>query len=194
MPSLTYTLNIPNPPNSPSVDVPNMQTNTNSINTIWTEDHFTFSDANPGLHKQVQISSALGTIPPGLQGGFETLYAKAVAGNGELFFTRGNTGIEIQMTGPGAPSPVANGYTFLPGGILIQWGTTAGNVSNGATINFNTPFPNACFVAIPSIVSSTTTNLRSTYSASSSPSSFVVTIITVNGPSNATISWIAIGN
>jgi predicted acyltransferase (DUF342 family) len=38
-----------------------------------------------------------------------------------------------------------NGYTYLPNGILLQWGTDTRNSDTAYTISFTTPFPNACF-------------------------------------------------
>lgn len=196
MPSLTYTTNIPDPPHSPSVDVPDMKTNTNSAYTIWTADHFTFSDANPGLHKQVQINSA-GGIPPGLQNGFETLYAKAAAGSGELFFTRGNSGIEIQMTGPGAPSATPNGYTFLPGGILLQWGrSSGGSLDSNGKITFPIAFPNNLFVVNPTLISksggTTSTNTISYVTGTGSTTSWQWNY--TGTTSYIGFYWMAIGN
>lgn len=54
---VTYNLDIPNPPDNPSLDVPLMKTNTNSINTILAVDHIPFNTANGGTHKQVTFIS-----------------------------------------------------------------------------------------------------------------------------------------
>ena len=151
MPNFSYTRSIPNPPNNPSQDVPNMQINTNSIMDLIATDHITFGQNNGGTHQQVQLKE--GTLPPGLQTGFETLYSKVVT-QGELFFTRGASGTEIQMTAAGnltgaAPVVAIPGGTFLPGGLFMYWG-------NGVTIGTNTTlafpfggFPNNCFVCVP---------------------------------------------
>lgn len=40
-----------------------------------------------------------------------------------------------------------NGYYRLPNGLLIQWGISE-KITSGQKINFPTPFPSACFVAI----------------------------------------------
>lgn len=44
----------------------------------------------------------------------------------------------------GASSIGNAGYYTLPGGLIIQFGQPASNVSNGATITFPVAFPNAC--------------------------------------------------
>lgn len=55
---ISYNLDIPDAPNNPSVDQPNMRTNTNSINTIIAVDHYTFADTPSGTHKQVTLRAA----------------------------------------------------------------------------------------------------------------------------------------
>jgi len=88
--NLPYTGNIPNPPNNPSTDVPNMQTNTNSLETWVTIDHYGFVDANGGRHKQVQIvslQSPLTSVPSptgGLSSVAGTIYTNTVSGRSEI--------------------------------------------------------------------------------------------------------------
>ncbi len=53
---ITYTRDIPDAPNNPSVDQGPMKTNTNSIDTIIAVDHYTFADTPSGTHKQVTLS------------------------------------------------------------------------------------------------------------------------------------------
>ncbi len=149
----TYNNGIPAANNNPSVDQPNMQTNTDSIDSIINVDHYSFETNFDGTHKQVQLKNAAGingAIPAGLQGvGFETLYSSATAGTGQLWYVQGANATGIQLTGPGTPTPSTNGYTFLPGGILMQWGRRIQAFASGSTTgteNFPIAFPNACFV------------------------------------------------
>lgn len=147
MTNFAYDETIPNPSHSPAQDVTQMQVNSASIDGIIAVDHIGFGLANGGKHNQAQLAT-LGAIPAGLINGFETLYAKAAAGSGELYFTRGSSGTEIQMTGPGAPLAATNGYTFLPGGILVQWGlalATKNVLTTTLFVTDNKDFPNACF-------------------------------------------------
>lgn len=165
MPSFGYTRDIPESDHSPSTDQPNMRTNTNSIDSLISIDHYSFEQLNfDGTHKQVQLRNAAGingTIPAGLQGnGWETLYASTTAGNGELWFVRGASATGVQLTGPGTPTISGNGSTFLPGGLILNWGfydAALGNFSSGSTstkndippqslITLTTPFPNNMFI------------------------------------------------
>jgi hypothetical protein len=41
-----------------------------------------------------------------------------------------------------------NGYTYLPNGILIQWGIDTSDVDGSHTITFPIPFPNNCFSVV----------------------------------------------
>lgn len=206
--SLSYTPGVPNPPNLPSVDVPDMQTNTNSIQTYLERDHMPFINANAGAHQQVNLNETntggTPTLPSLLAGvGFQTLYSTTnsvqIGGNsGELYFTRGGSGVQIQLTGPLSPTynappgtlQTSNGYTFLAGGILIQFGFTnaMGNV-NSQTFGF----PQAFNTANPfiTIVGDSVNNAFCVSNANATG----FTVKTIGGAvSNAHFYWIAIGN
>lgn len=140
-------------PNIPTGSVPldqdyvNLQNNFSSLNTTYAVNHIPLTiGTNRGKHAFLQLpNTTIGAIP-GLVNGDETLYSTAIAGNGELAFTRGGTGIQIQLTGPGVPAttiPMAGqptGFTFLAGGIILNYGTTG--IISGSTNNvtFSKPF------------------------------------------------------
>lgn len=148
MTDFVYTTGVPNPPNNPSADVGNMQTNTNSISGLIAVDHVGFNGSLGvgGKHQQVQIQSQ-GSIPPNLSGQQSTLYAKQ-SGGSQIFFTPGTSGLEYQLTrsvNSGFSSfgqfgnfgtitagyTMNTGWTFLPGGMLFQYGsvTRGGGIS-----------------------------------------------------------------
>jgi hypothetical protein len=60
-------------------------------------------------------------------------------------------------------SKTTDGYTYLPNGILMQWGRFAVESTNFTESNYNItffiPFPNACLSVTPSIYTGTWTNL-----------------------------------
>lgn len=70
------------------------------------------------------------------------MIAQAVSGVSELFASR-DGGAYFQLTA-GTPTVAASGKTFLPGGLILQWGVN-GAISNGASVSFSSAFPNACF-------------------------------------------------
>lgn len=151
MPTYTYTTGIPNGPNNPSTDQPNMKTNNDSNNSIWAEDHYGFNVANGGTHKQVRMP-VLGSVPGSTIAGEGTLYTKTTSGNGELFFTPDATGDEYQMTttstgdiatfGTNTPYTAnhTGGWTFLPGGLVMAYGVRAETNSTNVTISFPITF------------------------------------------------------
>ncbi len=147
MPLYAYNRDIPDAPNNPSADQPLMKTNTNNIDNIIDEDHFSFDENNGGLHRQVRLplrGGSPGTIPPGLVAGEGTLYTKTVTSTGiltetGLFYTPDNSSDEYQLTRtitadfaelgtnaaygtPPATFTQTGGWTFLPGGMLMQYG------------------------------------------------------------------------
>lgn len=139
---MAYQTTKPAPNDDLDVSVTDIQQNFLTANTVMDVDHYPFNNltATKGQHKQVQVVNQL-AIPPGLANGAETIYSKSISSGGELFFTRGSSGIEIQLTGPGNPSATLQGFTFLPGGLLLQWGEITTPGSGPTSVNFPTPFP-----------------------------------------------------
>jgi len=94
------------------------------------------------------------------------LYSKEDAATGftELFSINSNGNATqltkssvIQLT-PTAPTLSSTGRVYLPGGLLIQWGVTAGTFDGGTTVSFSTAFSSAAYVVVanPLFVSTTT--------------------------------------
>src|SRR5271156_4550597 len=119
--SLPFSSNIPNAPDDPADDQPLMQTNFGSINTWTSRDHFEFADNKAGIHRQVTLQNE---PAPGLGSGTGTLYANTVTGQSWPFWQ--NALGSFQLLGPFSSlvttQATTNGFTFLPGGIIIQWG------------------------------------------------------------------------
>lgn len=92
MSSFPYITGIPNPPNDPSVDAPNMQINTNTVNAWVQVDHIGFGVATGGKHNQVTFPGAT-TPAPGAQSGL-TAVVQNLAGTADnttaqLFYQNG---------------------------------------------------------------------------------------------------------
>jgi hypothetical protein len=151
--TFSYFPNVPNAPDDPADDQPQMQINTASISSLISVDHIGFNTANGGYHNIIHFpNQGSDPAPIALIG---QLYTKQVTFNSitdnALFFESGGGRI-TQLTTPGTASGTANGYTFLPGGIILQWGVVSMAFSSGSTtgtVTFsssNIAFPNNCFV------------------------------------------------
>jgi hypothetical protein len=172
-----YTENIPFANNAPKNDQPNMQINNNSISGIISEDHVGFGLDNGGFHTLIHMTEFSSTTlnpsnpsnnPPTAPapmdniGQFYTCQIRSPPVTGgiidEVLYYQSAFGRITQLTnnitGPGFQSSTAgqggfNGYTTLPGGLMLQWGYLASTTSSSFTqLNFNKfniPFPNQCF-------------------------------------------------
>lgn len=147
------------------VDYQNVQNNFQQLDTSFGVDHVTFSSqtAQNGYHTSIHLNpvSTTTTNPPNNQ---PPVTPVAVPGYGQVFSSEINDGVNtdtalyfltganrlMQLTRNFVPVASQNGYTFLPGGLILQWARFAASGSTG-TINFATAgiaFPNNCFLVI----------------------------------------------
>ena len=94
----------------------------------------------------------------------------------------------------GAHSIAANGYSWLPNGLLMQWGSYANANSTSNTISFPIDFPTTCFSvtvtgSATGITNASATNLPAVTATSTS----TFAVITGNA-THSTIRWMAVGN
>lgn len=193
MTTYDYYLGIPATGNDPSIDQPNMAVNTNSINSIIGTNHLSFGTATgpwvDGMHTIVQL---VNQTDPSTIGQVGQLYQKFIANAGstlpQLWYKAGN-----QATYPltcnflpvinSADGYVDDGATFLPGGIIVNFGTGT-LATGGVPVTFDKAFTN-----IPMLILS---------APSASPTYNTLTISGFNvGNSTSpgqTFNWIAIGN
>lgn len=179
--TFNYTRDIPFSTNNPSSDQPKMQVNTNSTEDLLDIDHYSFGEALGGAHKQVQMpisNGGTGSIPTGLIVNEGTLYTKQPTGPSELFYTPDTSGKEYQLTrtitadftgkfGQNAAltttpagTSATGGWTFLPGGLLLNYGLATTLSAGNITVTFSTPFTTACYGAtLGSLNSSTNVNV-----------------------------------
>ncbi len=204
MPNLAYNRDIPDGPNNPSTDQPNMKTNTNNTDTIIAVDHYSFNDNRGGTHKQVSLTNEAAPGIPALSSA--VLFANLAADGFSWPFWQnaasGLLGFQIM----GSNQPTAAGYAFLPGGLYIQWGpngaVTGGSFGGGTangTVTFPKVFPTACFMVIATPFWTTTppsTTGAGTVTVDSAallPGSFSWKFNTTSGAYKG-FYWIAIGN
>lgn len=211
--NLNYNQNIPGSQNNPSDDQPLMRTNTNSIRTWVGIDHFGFNDNRGGLHKQTRIINQL-AIPAGLTAQMGTIYTKLATSTGVLtesniFFTPGTSANEYQITRVITASfalfgtltnnynavgvDFFGGWTFLPGGLLYQYGRV---LHGGATLRivpFPVPFSDATSIVINLTAVS---NNNSDHATNVSNGSITTTQFSLRTTSNSALTattWFAIG-
>ncbi|SRR5216684_3605781 len=195
-----YVTGIPAANNNPSSDQPKMQTNFNSISNLIAVDHIGFNTApTGGYHNVIHITQAPLNTDPSVITTAGQLYTKTIAGNLQLFF-ESTSGVvsRLSPTGPNFLNN-ANGFTYLLGGIFLQWGTNSvpptTSPGNLFTVTFPVPFTNL-FVVTYDRQFDSPGGSNDTLSANNPPSNtqFSVRIGPNAISANITVSWIAIGN
>jgi hypothetical protein len=160
MSNYAYNNGVPDGPNNPSVDQPDMLINTQSIENILAEDHVSFNSNNGGLHKQSRIIAQSG-IPAGTITSSGTLYTKKPGTETQLYYVPDTTTDQYQLTRtittkfanfstnlsygpPPATFTQTGGWTFLPGGMLLQYGFfgKTGATGSSGQIKFPVTFTN----------------------------------------------------
>ena len=124
--------------------------------------------------------------------GTPTAPTAAVATNSTQIATTAFVKSVVDSSGSFTQSLAANGWTKLPNGLILQWGTTSAvSMDNpGVTINFPIAFPNACFSVTATFMAYNTGGSGVQGVSSISKASFVV----FNGQDAVgSFRWIAIG-
>lgn len=134
--SFPINVNIPNGPNNPSDDQPEMKTNFGNISGFLSVDHVSPGATFNGIHKQVHL---INQAAPGLIGAGGVQYANIATGQSWPFWQ--NALGSFQMITPISGSN-ANGSITIPGGLIVKFGFV-NSTTNGMVI-FNTAFPTAC--------------------------------------------------
>lgn len=165
-----YTLDIPDGPNSPSQDQPNMKINNNNIASLIGVDHIGFNLNDGGYHTVIHQKPYLGnswnptakTGAPAAISGVEQVFALNYTPNyvgavaDTQLFARsgigggGGTDNIYQLTGAVRAS---EGWSWI-GGILMQWGfvtITTNQETNSVLFTGRAsciPFPNNLFTVV----------------------------------------------
>lgn len=189
--SFPYTTGIPNPPDNPSSDVSNMQTNTNTINSWVAVDHIGFNNAAGGLHKQVSFAinqASLPTLASSVGGLFAnganlTYQNSAVAGQGIFQLT--------SFTGTHSSQYAISGTDFClvtPWGFVISWGYVNATVGGQAVTFAISPASGGYTNATISVLLTPLNNLATTKVTGVTTSGFTAT-----SSVNTQCSYFAIG-
>lgn len=136
---MAYNNNIPQAAETLKQSQPELLANFAAIGTWLSVDHNPFNTVDAGKHQQVTFVQQMNT--PDIENNRICLYSKtptsgALTGVNELFkvnsFGSDNTAEkEFPMT---ASEQLAIGYSYLPSGLLLKWGTVT--KTGNATINF----------------------------------------------------------
>lgn len=209
MTNFDYNRDIPDGPNNPSEDQPDLKVNTNSIDDLINEDHYSFGVNNGGFHKQVRMPNSA-AIPGGLIANSGTLYTKSANGFAQLFYTNATSGNEYQLTRanntnfstfstdgaygtPPATFTQIGGWTFLPGGMLMQYGFfgKTGAAGTSGTIQFPIAFTTGPF-SIQVTLFRNTGNQTISVDSATPPSTTSFKFLTSTAGSDG-VYWTAIG-
>ncbi len=201
------------------VSQPLIRDNFNSADTTFGINHYSFKNltAQMGKHKFVSLPvlANYAAISPAPVAGDQTIYSKTVSAVSQLFCAADATGNEYQLTRiipasfgvfstntvyPQVPAKAyeSGGWTFLPGGLIMQYGSSLPGQSSSQT--GTTKFP-ISFTS-PAFMVMTTPVIRSTGGSQERVIAVVDTTITAtqfqwtwdNGTSSYVgFNWIAIG-
>ena len=167
------------------------------LDTTFSVNHVGYNDSGAGKHKFMQMPEQASA--PSTAANEGALYTKDDGSTTALYFRQESSGSEIKLTGS-TPSAAANGYTFLPGGLLLQWGVVNSPGTSG-TVTFAT-----ANIAFPANLYNVQLTVARTGSFGSSPSAGIAVVNSGSAFNNTTFSylcstsgnarlyWSAIGN
>lgn len=202
-PIYTYSTNVPQAAQIIDITQKPIESNFLAINEWINKNHVGFSDSvNYGKHNFTNLYFQ--NSDPSTSATEMALYSKATPGGpnaGELFYRYPSNGTVVQLTGGGTGSSSSTttltGYSNLPGGLMMKWGTATGIVPGSNVITFPTGAG-----AIPAF---TTEVMSLTYSVSpvsyteSAPCPYISNItltnftFTVPNTFSSAVNWLAIG-
>lgn len=134
---MAYTNSIPQATDDPSQSQSQILDNFQALNTSNSVNHVAYNDPNQGKHKFVQMPEQGSSPTTDPNEGALFTRASTLTSATELVYRRASNGTAIEFT---AFLGSNNGWTRLPSGILLKWGTatasgsSATNFPTGATI------------------------------------------------------------
>lgn len=212
----SYNPNIPQATDFLADSQLDIKNNFNQANTTFGVNHIAFNVApDNGLHKWVQMPlvANYAAITPAPAASQDVVYSKTATSEAagtetNLFMSPDASGNEYQLTrtvtgkfSSFGTTAANKGWTFLPGGLLLQYGFVNGTLSGGtsASITFPVAFTTGVF-SLQTSLAYTTTAPSSTGgvgnvtfdTASLSTTGFTYTVIT-NSSAYKRFYWVAIG-
>lgn len=210
---MTYNANIPQPNDFLDESQVDLLSNFTVLDSSFLTNHFNFSDlsGNTGKHRFIEMPvTTLGAISGSLVAGESVLYSATLNSHAQLCYTNGVSTNQYQMTRAidasfstfstftnYAPA-VANrfgGWTFLPGGMLLQYGIAdiAANPT-ATTIAFPVAYTTGVFsITISRITSDTSSTGQDVRVRATSPGLTGFQVVQSSGSSSNQVYWMAIG-
>lgn len=157
---MAYNENIPQATDNPSQSQSQILDNFQEISIAFNTNHGNFNSANQGKHAFLQMPEQ--SSAPATSANEMALYTKesALTSVAEMFIRKESNGNEIEFT---SFLGATNGWTRLPSGILLKWGTGVGSGTH------TTLFPTAPTIPVYTAVY---TGFVITADASSTPNTF----------------------
>lgn len=121
---------------------PLIRNNFSTIDTVFSVDHVSYNSTGAGKHNKVTfpVQGAAPVFLAGEYGLYNLNYADS--GSNELFVTD-SAGVSFPMT---AALFNQDGWTYLPSGIIMQWGFGNANPNTQTQINFSKQFPTVAYI------------------------------------------------
>ena len=211
---MAYKANIPQPTDNLSVSQNDLLNNFAQLDTTMGVNHFRFSDTsgNTGKHSFVEMVK-LASVPT-ISAGEGAFYTKTASSITNAFYTADTGGKEYQLTrcidasfarfgafftDPAPPAGTVSkfGWTFLPGGLLLQYGTISGTAPTSlpatATVNFPVAFNNVPYSITMTVNRDTPADARNSISRTTPPTNTQFTFI-ISAATAQALFWMAIGN
>ena len=126
---MSYNNTIPKPTDTLQTSQADLLNNFIAINSFVDVDHKTFGDTNEGAHAKVTLPDNAST--PAFSGTNSGIYSNtAFTMKNEIFVHGESLSNEIPMT---AALYNESGWTYLPSGILLKWGTASATAVGAIT-------------------------------------------------------------
>lgn len=121
---------------------PTDTTKIRNLSNVITPNWVAEVDGDLSYKQQFVNISNRGNVPANAASTYRFYSKDPGTGTSELYGIN-SSGDTYQMS-VGAPTIATTGSSFLPGGIIIKWGSE-GSTANNAVILFSPAFPNNCF-------------------------------------------------
>lgn len=148
---MALNINIPQANQTLAITQPLILNNFNAINTAFAVDHVNFNDPGQGKHNKITfpVQAVVPVFAAGDLGLFSFLNATTTKNELNVYKANNAGYVNVPFTASilsnSAPIQNGSGWSYLPSGLIIQWGTVSVGITLNNTItlavNFPIPFP-----------------------------------------------------